>query len=818
LRQTFTNFGEEEADLKRWINEALAQAPSGLTFQVRKLADQKILPPRLFLYELAPNLPSSRFFTQQHLSNLRSEVQQQATTWSNAMEEKGAACLPRVVRSLKEIESLRAESEELGELISQFQMQVNHLEMDTAQSIKVLSELDNIKKRMDSCSAVFQQADRFKSLLRNMDVVYASGDVVRMSSALSEMVSSFSSLSSLAEFEGDKALVSRYTEKLEAIVKPKLLKAFEEHDSQQAAACISTFQQINRADQTTLAYHKHINQKLISMWQSYDPPSTQPSATTARPSTPSAVQPESPSAITTWIRDFFESHLAYLRRELAWIPAIFNEAPTAIAKVLISSYTQLSALLDLHLKKLDLPALVNVYTATRNYATQLDPLVVPLGAGLRFQSFQALFAPFRPYQLQFSFLESKLLATKISRSQNQQGEALGRRDPAEISHGISKQADATFTALHGSIDRCIQFTEGFEAEALEKLLEVQVVGFLNWASQQLQTLQPMLTHAAPSSLTATTDWREDLFTLAVETLRVAIKIKNSQISLTTAFRSKLGAQRASLFGEQSLKDIHTNDIPVTPNLFLYNTDSIKHLAKLFDGLDDPQHEFFATCLRMEDALISTVQFIMFESMFGFIKQQMAGFGTLANFAKETNQPSPAPQSYIKQIVEHFLILPQVMETMEGETEETSADQITIQTLPVDPFSLLGRPKYFGVTASAYVATSDEESTGFSGDWMAVVAKETQLLLASHVLQLPRLTNFGVLQLEADILHLFNVLSVLGLRQEKLLETLLEFCRVPAQDFPRLLSETIDAEQKKVLILIGRSRKVLPSASKPETSR
>jgi hypothetical protein len=774
------------------------------------------------------------------------------------MEEQGGACLPRVVRSLKEIESLRGESESLCELVNQLQERVSNLEMETSKSVKTLSELEVIKRRMDSCSSVFLQADRFKILLRNMDAIYDSGDVPRISSALAELVQSFSNLSSLAEFEGDKALVSRYTERLEAVVRPKMMEAFESHNTQQAQECMKTFQQINRSDQISLIYQRHFNQKVLQLWQTFDPSgnvntvnikeASNQGNSISRPSTPATSSNNQTHTLTpllqTWIDKFFSTLAPIIEQEVKWIPLVFSDAPTLIAKLLIGSMAAISTQFDNQLRKLDIKQLVEVYKATKSFGSQIDPLIVPLGIGLRFQIFQAVFSPFRKYQQQFFALETKWISNHIP------GDATGKKDAATLIDAISTHTQSLFDALHTSIDHCIGFTEAVEVESLQKLIPTQIVALLGFASQNLQALQPILsplsahaygtasssssqgtssttkqtpgiapgTLASASSLTDSGEWREDLFTLAVNAIKAAVNLKNSLNKLTATFRAKIISQKSTLFSDQSLKDIVQQNIQVPPNLFLYQPqESIKKLAKLFDDLDQPEYEPFAACPKMVNAFISTVQFITFETMFGFIRQQMNGFSKIPNFGKEfTGQGSPAAQSYMKQIVEHFLILPQVMELMEHQSEEQGQDEISFINLPVQPFDVLGRPKYFGLSPSLLIQDPEnqEEPSGFSVDWMVLIARETQLLLASCILQLPRLSAFGVQQLEADILHLFSVLSVLELRQEPLLEQILEYCRVPANEFAQLLGDTVDAEHKKVLILIGRSRKILPTSSVP----
>lgn len=784
---------------------------------------------------------------------MRGEVQQLAATWSNAMEEQGSSCLPRVVRSLKSIESLRGESEFLSELAAQLSTRVDHLEMESSRSLKTLSELEVIKRRMDDCSAIFLQADRFRILVRNMDPIYESGDVTRMSEALAELVASYSHLSSLSEFEGDKVLVSRYTEKLESIVKPTLTDAIEKHDTQRATACIKTFRQINRSDQISLIFQKHVNHKVLALWQSFDsitPTQSTSQQTRAKPnvevgssasSTPSDLASSATSTssapITSWIAPFFEKLGPIVQHEVEWIPSILSAPDTFIAQLLISALNQLSTMLDAHFRKLDIAQFVNMYAATKAFASGIQHLIVPLGTGLRFQIYSALFAPFRKYQSQFHTLESKWIAAKLTSA----GESSGRKnDPSDLISSISTHTITVFETLETSIDHCALFTDASEAEALEKLITAQLLLVMNSSSQRLQQLQPLLTSpsspvstsstqhgtrpgtplasvplAAPSTsiVLSNTEWREDLFQYSVATFKIAVEMKSALGRLERNFREKVLAQKAVLFGDQLLPSIYQQNSAVTPNLFLYQApEAVRNLAHLMDRLQDPTYVLFDTTTKMLDAFLSTVQYIMFETMFGFIRQQMRGFAKSANFARESTNASPAPQGYVKQIVEHFLVLPQVMEHIENEAEEQSQDgEVPFLSMPVNPFAVLGRPTYPVISSSMVQNNPAEAPGGFSVDWMVLVARETQLLLASHILQLPHLTSFGVLQLESDVSHLFSVLSVLELKQEEVLEQILHYCRVPASQFATLLTETIDALHKKMLIMIGRSRRVLPSA-------
>lgn len=746
------------------------------------------------------------------------------------MEEQGAACLPRVVRSLKEIEALRRESESMSDMIDFLQNGIGNLQVESSNSVRAVSELEVIKRRMDSCSGVLLQADRFKVLLQSMDEVYESGDVPRMSAALSALVSSFSNLSNLTEFEGDKALIARYTERLEALVKPKMIKAFESHDTKHALTCIATFRQIERADQITLVYHKLFNQKALSLWQRFDPPQpTAPKDTSTGTKTPQsstpqpgnlpastsnpASQPSKP--IDSWITTFYTQLAELFKEEVAWTPNIFPDAPTAIAKLLISALTQQSALMDSHLRKLDILRLTSTYAATKSFATSIDFFVQPLGPGLRLQVFQSLFAPFRKYQSQYAVFESQFIDSGLGASAT----ISLTTDAAGSLKALTNFSTSLFALLQTSTDHCIRFTEAAEAEALHRLIQARLTSLADLSTQTLQKLRAALLGPKASHNTSSydsTEWCEESFLQAISATKVAASLINQLRRLSAHFRSQILAQKPTLFGDETLESVIERQEQVTSNLFLYQpAESVKALAKLLLVLEDPSQDPFAKGTSLITGFASQAQFIVFETMFGFIRHQLATTSKLPAFAKDSVSGTPAAQSYIKQVVEHFLILPQVMESMEHEGEETSTDDVTFLTLPVRPFAIAGSPKHLGLAPSASAIPEEEEqSSGFSGDWMEIIARETQLLLASSIIQIPHLTAAGVQQLDADIMHLYSVLSVLGLEQEPLLEQILEYCHVPTAEFSTLLSETNDLERKKMLILLGRARRVLPANPAP----
>lgn len=706
----------------------------------------------------------------------------------------------------------------MSDMIDFLQNGIGNLQVESSNSVRAVSELEVIKKRMDSCSGVLLQADRFKVLLQSMDEVYESGDVPRMSAALSALVSSFSNLSNLTEFEGDKALIARYTERLEALVKPKMIKAFESHDTKHALACIATFRQIERADQITLVYHKLFNQKVLSLWQHFDPPQPatpkDPKATgTLQPSSSNPAIPSKP--IESWINTFYTQLAELFQQEVAWTPTIFPDALTAIAKLLISALTQQSALMDSHLRKLDILRLTSTYTATKTFATSIDFLVVPLGPGLRLQVFQSLFAPFRKYQSQYAVFESQFIDSGLGASATISPTA----DAASSLKALTGFSSSLFSLLQTSTEHCIRFTEAAEAEALHRLIQARLASIADLSTQTLQKLRTTLLGPKASPNTSnfdSTEWREDSFLQAIAATKVAASLINQLRRFSGYFRSQILAQKSTLFGEESLESVIERQEQATSNLFLYQpAESVRALAKLLLLLEDPSQDPFPQGTSLIAGFASSAQFIVFETMFGFIRHQLATAPKLPAFARDSVSGTPAAQSYIKQVVEHFLILPQVMESMEHEGEETSTDDVTFLSLPVKPFAIAGRPKHFGLAPSVSANIEDEpESSGFSGDWMEIIARETQLLLTSSIIQIPHLTSAGVQQLDADILHLYSVLSVLGLEQEPLLEQILEYCHVPTAEFSTLLSETNDLERKKMLILLGRARRVLPANPAP----
>lgn len=172
-------------------------------------------------------------------------------------------------------------------------------------------------------------------------------------------------------------------------------------------------------------------------------------------------------------------------------------------------------------------------------------------------------------------------------------------------------------------------------------------------------------------------------------------------------------------------------------------------------------------------------------MFAYVRDKLAYVPSFDEWTKETHGGivlnfSLSPLGYIKLIVEHLLILPQVLEPYD---QHEALGRISVADLrSVGPS--------FAVPVDADVDDGDSghgSSSGFASQWINEVCRATQTLFLAKIFEIPRLNNYGASQLAIDINHLFSVLGVLGIAPLRAMSVVQQSLKSSEAQFPALLT-------------------------------
>lgn len=187
-------------------------------------------------------------------------------------------------------------------------------------------------------------------------------------------------------------------------------------------------------------------------------------------------------------------------------------------------------------------------------------------------------------------------------------------------------------------------------------------------------------------------------------------------------------------------------------------------------------------------------------MFSYVRDKLAYVPSFEEWAKQTHGNivlsfSISPQMYIKLIVEHLLVLPQVLEPYD---QNTALEKIAVDVLRRDTNQVQHDEDESGSASGAnHNHNNDQQHRGYASQWIAEVCRATQHLYLQKIFEIPRLSPAGSAQLAADLGHLFNVLSVLGISPIRPLEVVQRCLKTPDSQYQTVL-EHFSKENEQAL--------------------
>ena len=134
-------------------------------------------------------------------------------------------------RATREIERVERRVEALREETRAMLTRLDEVEEVSRASVDALRQLDAAKRRMESAKETLQETNGLADLMANVDGILASGNIRSMSDALARMKRALAVVGDVPEFADGQDMVNAFEHKLEGIVRPALVTAFESHNS-----------------------------------------------------------------------------------------------------------------------------------------------------------------------------------------------------------------------------------------------------------------------------------------------------------------------------------------------------------------------------------------------------------------------------------------------------------------------------------------------------------------------------------------------------------------------------------------------------------
>jgi len=704
----FSAFSEDAFDPKEWVNTALqSQREANVT------ADA-------------------------HASNIVLRLQMFIQVVNNELESTSMQVVQDMPRIIKSVDVVQQEVGHLKEKMGLVKRDIEKVERDTAQSMSLLVELDEVKSRMVATTSALQEADNWTTLSEDIDAAFESGDLKTISSTLLGMQRSLMVLSDCADFDQRKSRLAMLQDKFEALVKPRLEDAYTGHSLEQARECVVMLKDVNRESQIQETYIRCHKKRVLAGW--------------------AQLCADDALGLEAAVATFYSTLSNLYTQESAFCAELFEGASCVaemLCRILDGREPSLEDVVasDLQHGADHLQRLISLYTLTEGFLADLganDGGVV-----------KACYKPFVRFQVNYKTLQTDALNETAAFTEPD--ESLGLDDT--VTH-IKDSVPAVFAALETSVTRCFALTRGLAIADLISCLDKFAGAYYDRISKCLPGLRGQTEKEAAAAYAESGDAEEWSQTRSVFRLIEACgAMIQQQNQFETALRKRADGKKEELLknkldytdGSGEMQEVYHNCMRALKKRGPVLSGAAKKLAVLNNSV----HSYaFATVLSP-------------------LKRKLADLGTKPEWKDDnTSGFSLSPLGYITQVGEQLLMLPQQLEPFLGD----------------DSNAVTAAFRNSKLSESAGMVS---EEGGVADEWLSVVAEGVMAMYADEILKIKKITANGSMQLSADIDYLRNVLQALDVSPAQKLVHINQLLSVEKAEFAAFAND-VDPPLAKAL--------------------
>ncbi|CAB4019866.1 conserved oligomeric Golgi complex subunit 7-like [Paramuricea clavata] len=738
----FSKFSDDNFEVKQWVNAALKRKDENTELDAH--ASGLVMKLQLFIQEV-----------------------------NNALEETSTQSLNNMPRVLRELEVIRQEATLLKEQMRLVKDDIKAVEQNTSESMKMLLDLDEVKSRIQSASHALQEADNWTTLSADVDKVFLSGNYREIAKKLVGMHRSLVVLHDVPDYNERHKLLEGLKNKLEALLSPKLVSAFNSHSLEESQEYFQIFRDIDRLDQLQNYYIRCHKSKLLQTWKD--------------------IREEDPSqTMLDWLSIFYNSLLSTWHSELTWCSQVFGKPGRVLC--LLMSQT---------LNHLEPPFSVCVKEFVRDEAYPLQQLIDLKQVTLRFSkalqsSFSelkedyteaavalvnAVYSPYTPYLLDYSALQTGFFTENLNSMQ------LNADNFLETVDALSESVGKVFQLSEMALEFCVSLTDGLGSYQLVQSLEVFFSAYLQKVNSIVKSIRNDL-HLDKVSDQVKEDWTS--FQYASKLIQICgdllLKIQEFESGLLKCVTSS------------SRKWLNTDKRDNKTVAELFNTYNYlqKENPLEFGSLIEFNHNIENGCSiintvvkRMEE-MNNKVHNLAFDVAFLPLKCKINSMSALQVWSKTTSDTgdslsgdiptfSLSPQGYITEVGDYLLTLPHQLELF------------MVQDNPALETALKAGKLQFSRD------TGEEQDP--ASKWLSSVAQATMHTYVESILRIPELTVFASKQLVADIEYLFNILEALEVKPSEVISNVNKLLKAEHDEF-HILAADLSVEDRIKNALIG----------------
>uniref|UniRef100_A0A3P8XS31 Conserved oligomeric Golgi complex subunit 7 n=1 Tax=Esox lucius TaxID=8010 RepID=A0A3P8XS31_ESOLU len=458
----FSKFLDDDFDVKDWVNGA---------FKMQKDAPGK---------------------ADAHAATLVMKLQLFIQEVNNAIEESSNQALQNMPRVLRDVEALKQEASFLKEQMVLVKEDIRKFEQDTVQSMQVLVELDQVKSRMHLAADALQEADKWSTLSADIEETFKTQDLAVISSKLTAMQNSLAMLVDTPDYSEKCVHLEALKNRLEALASPQIVATFNSMSTDQAKLFVKVFTEIDRMPQLLAYYYKCHKGQLVGVWQDLS---------------------QSELTLNQQLSEFYDTLLSSWHSQLQWSSQVFKNPYEVVTVLLIQTLGAmvpsipvcLSSALERSPQEQRLDTLLELHHTAATFGRSLEQAMLPhLGENnlLKVNELvNALYDPYKPYQLQYGHLEESHLLIQISAMPLERGEVIDCVE--ELSHSVGK----LFGLASAAVDRCVKLTDGLAVCGLLKALKALFTKYVSDFSTTLHSVRKKCRlEDTPSAAVFQEDW------------------------------------------------------------------------------------------------------------------------------------------------------------------------------------------------------------------------------------------------------------------------------------------------------------------------
>ncbi|XP_025115675.1 conserved oligomeric Golgi complex subunit 7-like [Pomacea canaliculata] len=708
----------------------------------------------------------------QHATTMVMKLQMLIQEVNNILEEASQQALQNLPRVVRELDAVKQESTLLQDQMRAVKQDIESVEKNTAQSMQTLLTLDEIKSRMKMTSDALKEADNWTTLSSDMEEVFQSQDIEKITEKLSGMQQSLQILVDTPDYMEKCQHLEKLKNRLEALVSPQLIAAFNSQNLEDTQRFTHIFEEMGRLPQLYKYYHKCCKTQILQSWKTI-------------------VETHSAGKLQEWMTELYDLLHSTWHLQIMWTSAVFKEPVPVIVDMLSDALLtldpSLSSCFNSHLQQSSdiLDALVELKQGSDRFAKSIETAVeayltdTAAEASSLERLLQAVYQPYRPYLVKYKVFEEVALSKALDNVRLDHEEVF---DTVQL---LSESVNKIFSAANMSNDRCRKLSNGCCYRAL---LEAYKTFFASYTREFRRVLVNIREKCRAGGTNEVEDWSHFQHSLRIiqtcGCLLMSMQDLDKQL-ITTILQTLAPLLQSWDYSRKHISRIQT--LSFQASLFLSSEDEREALVAFVKKLEDGDTPSVLTEVMTDLGRLSEdVHKFAFEIVFAQLKNYLSNVSTMEVWTSQSSGGaltsdlptfSMAPQEYITKIGQYLMTLPQHLEPF------------TIQDSPALTIAL---------RHSKLPYTSEQEPPEHLADlWLESVARGTMHVFGEEMLKIPQLTSHGTKQLITDLEYLTNVLDDLGLQTSETLTQIDALLRARPEEFseraelmPQRLAHTI----------------------------